>query len=212
MSELHATREGWLQAATDAMRPMFRDAGATIPDKIRFAMAFPSAGARGKTIGECWQDTASADGYYTIIIRADQADTVAILVILLHELVHACLPSGSGHGKTFRKLAVRLGLEGKMTATHAGDQLAAELEQLSNAPSLGLIPHSRLNFAEGADDKPKKQGTRMLKVACPCPDCGYMVRMTKKWAEIALPECPVDDDHGKMVCEAIEDDDAEEAA
>ena len=62
MTGPHTTREGWLAEATEALRPMFRDAGARIPDKIRFAMAFTSAGTKGGRIGECWQDTASADG------------------------------------------------------------------------------------------------------------------------------------------------------
>jgi hypothetical protein len=62
----HDTREGWLIAATNEMRPWFAEAGYTIPQTIRFAVAFPSAGARGKAIGECWQPEASEDGYHTV--------------------------------------------------------------------------------------------------------------------------------------------------
>jgi hypothetical protein len=40
------------------------------------------------------------------------------------------------------------------------------------------------------DDRPKKQGTRMLKAEC--PECGYTIRLTKKWADVGLPTCPTD--------------------
>lgn len=37
---------------------------------------------------------------------------------------------------------------------------------------------------------PPVQGTRMLK--CQCPECGYTVRTTRKWIDVATPVCPVD--------------------
>jgi hypothetical protein len=40
------------------------------------------------------------------------------------------------------------------------------------------------------DDRPKKQSTRMLKAEC--PECGYTIRLAKKWAEVGLPSCPSD--------------------
>jgi len=30
----------------------------------------------------------------------------------------------------------------------------------------------------------------MLKAEC--PECGYTIRLTKKWAEVGLPSCPTD--------------------
>ena len=40
------------------------------------------------------------------------------------------------------------------------------------------------------DDRPKKQSTRMLKAEC--PECGYTIRLAKKWADLGLPTCPTD--------------------
>jgi hypothetical protein len=40
------------------------------------------------------------------------------------------------------------------------------------------------------DDRPKKQSTRMLKAEC--LECGYTIRLTKKWADVGLPSCPTD--------------------
>lgn len=195
----HDTREGWLMAAAEGLRPMFMDAGLIIPETIRYAVAFPSKGARSKTIGECWQPEASEDGYHTIIIRADQAGPVDVLEILTHELVHACLPAGAKHGAKFKRAALAVGLEGEMTATHAGRELVARLEEVADAT--GTFPHARLDF--GMSEK-KTQTTRMLKAAC---DCGYMVRLTKKWAEVGLPDCPVG--HGPLVCEDLEAEEQE---
>ncbi len=36
----------------------------------------------------------------------------------------------------------------------------------------------------------KKQATRLLKAVC--PDCGYTIRVTSKWAALGLPVCPTD--------------------
>ena len=35
----------------------------------------------------------------------------------------------------------------------------------------------------------KAQDTYMLKASC--PHCGYLVRLTRKWAAVGLPDCPV---------------------
>ena len=43
----HTTREGWLLAATDELRPHFADHGFTLPDKIRHALAFTSTASVG---------------------------------------------------------------------------------------------------------------------------------------------------------------------
>ena len=40
------------------------------------------------------------------------------------------------------------------------------------------------------DDRPKKQSTRLLKAEC--PECGYTIRVSKKWADLGLPTCPID--------------------
>jgi hypothetical protein len=34
------------------------------------------------------------------------------------------------------------------------------------------------------------QSTRMLKAEC--AECGYTIRLTKKWADVGLPSCPTD--------------------
>lgn len=205
----HDTREGWLAAATEALHPAFSDAGLTIPGNIRFAVAFPSSGGRSSTVGECWYPEASSDGYVQIIIRADHDEPGEVLAILIHELVHACLPAEAGHGKVFKRHATALGLTGKMTATVPDIDLIARLSVLSE--SIGALPHGKLDYAGVAADTPKKQGTRMLKAFCVCDGCGYVVRITRKWAEQGLPVCPIGSRHGMLTCEGLNEEPEESA-
>jgi len=49
----------------------------------------------------------------------------------------------------------------------------------------GPYPHAQLS---PADRPTKKDGTRLLKVAC--PGCGCPVRVTRKWLDVGNPVCP----------------------
>lgn len=194
------SRESYLRAATNELRAYFAKNGLVIPEKIRFAVAFTSQGKKGKVAGECWHAGASDDGHHEIIIRADFADPAEVLGILAHELVHAALPPDVKHGKEFREAALRIGLEGQMRHALPGAVLKERLNEL--AASLGPFPHGRLNFDRvtiaGLDvaDRPKKQGTRMLKAECLGPGCGYTVRVAARWiTECGPPHCPK---HGAM--------------
>ena len=84
----HTTREGWLLAATDELRPHFADHGFTLPDKIRHALAFTSTGKRGRMAGECWHADLSGDQHFEIYIRPDKDDPLEVLGVLVHELIH----------------------------------------------------------------------------------------------------------------------------
>ncbi|MDQ6866887.1 MAG: SprT-like domain-containing protein [Pseudomonadota bacterium] len=196
----HNSRESYLRAATNELRPYFAKHGLILPEKIRFAIAFTSHGKKGKVAGECWHAGASDDGHHEIIIRADFADPAEVLGILTHELVHAALPPDVKHGKEFREAALRIGLEGPMRHAMPGAVLKERLNDL--ASSLGPFPHGRLNFdrvtlaGEVVADRPKKQGTRMLKAECLGAGCGYTVRVAARWIkECGPPHCP---QHGAM--------------
>jgi hypothetical protein len=190
----HDTRESWLRSAAAALRPYFESCGFSIPDNIRFAIAFPSTGRRGARIGECWHSSTSEDGNFEIIIRADIADPVEVLGVLVHELVHVVLPVDAGHGKLYRDAAVKIGLAGKMRHALPNQLLRPRLVEI--AESLGPLPHARLRIDQGRDnkgpaDRPKKQGTRLLKAECGGDGCGYTVRITAKWVdEVGPPLCP----------------------
>lgn len=201
----HSTREAWLGDAVERLRAgLFADANGSLPvgissevPTVRVSVGFPGGrGSKHKAIGQYWKGLAVADGVPQVFISPVIDDAVRALDILCHELVHACVPE-DGHGAKFKKIALAIGLTGKMTATVAGPALTMRLNALVG--DLGAYPHSRIDVGSGL----KKQGTRLNKVAC--KDCGYTVRVTRKWLEVGAPICPC---NGEAM--AIQEDGGEE--
>lgn len=190
-----ATREQWLNAvAIAAAKEIFEPAGYTVPDKIRYTCGFPSKSAlsrRNQRIGECWADTASGDGSFEISVSPVIADAVRAADILVHEMVHATVGLACGHRGAFAKCAKAVGLEGKMTATVAGEQLKAKLTAIIN--KVGQYPHAALRASFGR----RASGSGMVKVFCPhCADEGerFIVRMGQHSIARGLPICPIHDE------------------
>ena len=207
---IHNSREAWLRAAADELRPYFESCGYQLPQHIRFAIAFPSTGRKGKRVGECWHSTTSDDAHFEIFIRADLAEPVRVLGVLTKELVHTALPPNAGHGKLFKAAALKIGLQGPMRRAAPGILLENRLTDL--AAMLGPLPHAQLHIDRGPSisapiDRPKKQGTRMLKAECSGSGCGYTVRVTAKWVrDLGPPHCPK---HGPMVVDLPAEAEAE---
>lgn len=184
---IHPNRESWLQAFTEASRPHFEDAGFPLPKNIRMAIGFTSKGERGKRIGECWADVCSADGTFEIFIVPSLDDPARVADILTHELVHAAVGIEAKHGRIFKKCATALGLEGKMTATVAGERWFLWARPILDA--LGPLPHAALKSGR-ISTAPKKQTTRNIKVECDA--CGFTFRTAQKWIDASIDglRCP----------------------
>lgn len=201
-------RETWLLQAIEAMRPIFDKVGETIPP-VKVSVGWPggSSSRKNSVIGQCWHKDAAGDKIAQIFVSPVLEDASRVLDVLAHELVHAIDENESGHRGNFARIAKGIGLEGPMTATHAGDELKATLDKIVD--DLGPYPHARLTApgeilptpvpgpgwrVPGPADGPKKQGTRMLKVVCATPADPadvYVVRMTRKWLDAAGPPlCP----------------------
>lgn len=181
-------REDWLKASTVALRAHFATHGYTVPDNVRATCGFPSRSAmaaRKRRLGECWSAEASAGAVFEVFISPIMADSIEVLAILAHELVHATVGLKAGHGNTFKRCATAIGLEGKMTSTTAGDAFKRFAKDF--VARIGAYPHSELNPRVGV----KKQSTRLIK--CACDECGYTVRVARTWLENAgAPICPLD--------------------
>ena len=207
---IHDNRESWLNGVAAGMAPLFETLGAPLPDRVRVAIGFTSAGRRSRAIGECWDNRRSADGHFEIFIRPDLAHApdampVQIAAILAHELVHAAVGIKAGHGKPFKRIALGLGLVGPMRATTPGDAFLAAVAPILAAA--GPLPHARLDTG-GLTTAPRKQAVRMLK--CECQACGYTVRTARKWLETAgAPLCPIPG-HGAMRHEPLDGDEEPE--
>lgn len=181
-------REQWLINATEELKTIFSENGKEVPE-VRVSVGFPSkGGSRGKlkTIGECHPSTLTADNRAQIFIHPALDDSAQVLGVLLHELVHATLGAGFGHGKEFKALATACGLTGKMTATTETPELVERLNGITER--IGKYPHAKLDTSNE-----KKQGTRMIK--CECLSCGYIAYTSRKWLEeLGAPICPCNED------------------
>lgn len=188
----HVTRESWLLALVEETTPWFEEVGLTVP-AFRISTGFTSKGARSTRIGECWYGTATDDGVPQVFVHPALNDPEAVAGVVVHEVIHAALGPGHGHGSTFKRPALALGLEGRMTATTPGEDLLKRLRPVLKR--LGPYPHGALRPTGDPTSKSTspKQGTRMLKVVC--PECGYTARTTRKWLDIGAPLCPVDTIH-----------------
>jgi hypothetical protein len=188
MNTKFKTREEWLEGAVKLMTPHFLTQGFKIPN-VHVSVGWPSSrgtSAKQPAIGECWDKSAASDKIAHVFIspRLDEVcDPQGVLSVLVHEIVHATVGNKAGHGKAFRDCALKVGLEGKMTHTEAGEVLVKTLKAWS--AELGKFPHGKLNPSL----KPtKKQGTRLVK--CQCGGCGYVLRTTRKWLEeVGAPLC-----------------------
>lgn len=179
------TREEWLTKAIHLCTAhKFKKAGYTVPN-VRVSVGLPHGRGSKKAIGQHWHPAASDDKVGSIFISPTISDTVEVLATLVHELVHASVGNEAKHGKTFRKCAEAVGLEGKMRATVPGEQLKEYFHE-KLIKRLGTYPHSRLNL----NDSPiKKQTTRMVKMEC--VPCDYKCRASlTKILDLGAVYCP----------------------
>ena len=181
MTNRYNTREEWLLAAIEQLRPAFVDCGEDF-GQPRVSLGFSPGGRSLQTAGTCWSKEASADNTTEIFISPTVTTTTGpegILAVLVHELIHAA--GYMDHKSGFRRLALRLGLQGKMTATVAGPDLCQRLEAIDR--QLGNYPGSYLTA-----DTRKKQTTRLIKLEC--HSCGFIARASRSALENAgYPTC-----------------------
>lgn len=184
----YPTREAWMLAAVEAMRPEFVELGVELP-QVRISVGWPGGrGNKQNVVGQCWMPEAVSDKLPAIFVSPVQDKPLDVLETVRHELVHAA--GHRGHRGGFRKLAKSLGFIDPMKSSPAGPELKEQLAVL--AESLGPWPHAKVNPGGGllgiGPSRPAVQATRMLKVEC--PDCGCVLRMTRKWLdEAGVPTC-----------------------
>ena len=193
------TREEWLTtmvrvAHTDLFRKlpaggMHHGVTKSLP-KFRVSCSWPGGGSARKRIGECWSPSASATGHTEMFISPRMSDVVKVVESLIHEMVHMYVGCEHGHKAPFRRLAIAVGLEGKMTSTHADPNLVKVIKRM--AKKCGTYPHADMSGLGGRT----KQSTRLIKATCQNDgdeECGMVIRTTQKWidhAERGL-NCPI---------------------
>jgi hypothetical protein len=204
------TREDWLNAASLHIEEhLGKLAGLDLPS-FRVTCGWPSSGGTGskkRTLGQCWNPEASSDAHAEVFISPMEAEPVTVLAILAHELIHACLPKGTGHKGPFVKAAKALGFAGPFTQLNMTDELRAWAQVIVDA--LPAYPHAAITPGGEGDKKP--QTNRQLLATCEAQgegsDCyGYKVRLSRKWIDLlGAPICPVC--MVQMVCEGLDPQD-----
>lgn len=209
MADRQQAREVWLRTAVVKLRPVFSAAGYEVPSKVAVSCGWPSSRAtagRKRAIGEAWGSTASRDKHFEIFISPVLDDGLRVLEVLVHELVHVTVGLEAGHKGRFAQCARAVGLEGKMTATVAGDVLCGKLRGIVG--KIGKYPHGSL---EAMTNAKKKQKARLVKVYC--VGCSYTLRAAMSWLVVGIPECPNPDcvRHGEgMEVEGLTDADPQD--
>ena len=198
------TREDWLNESIVKLRPWFAETGFAVPDKVRASIGWPSAKGLSKkkrVIGECWSHECSTDGFIEIFVSPYLGEPYETIETLLHEMIHGTVGIKEGHKGDFIRVAKSLGFDKPWTKTPATDSLRNRLMDLLT--ELPGFPGSKLDMAAIEAGAKKPQSTRMIKAEC--GDCGYTVRLTRKWMAAGLPLCPTH--RIEMVTEEKDDDD-----
>jgi hypothetical protein len=180
-------REAWLIKAAEAMVPWFEHVGEKVPP-IRVSVGW--AGGRQKNaVGQCWASTACADGVPQIFVTPARGknETVDVLGTLLHEMIHAIDDCESGHRGNFIRIARAMGLLPKWTSSmNRTEELTDALKAL--AEQLGEFPQAAIGESSRGSEQGKAQKNRQLKFSC--RNTGYIVRTSRKWADVGAPLCP----------------------
>jgi hypothetical protein len=178
------TREAWLTHFAEVyLWPRIEVAGGHRPQKYRVSVGFPKGrrGGKGHSIGQCWSQEVSADQTCEIFV-SPELDAAQAVAVLAHEAIHASVGVHCGHRAPFKKLALGIGLSGPMRATVPTPEFEAAIRAWIGAES--VYPHAPLS----AVTSPTRPGSRLLKASC--EGCGYTVRVTRQWLDVANPVCP----------------------
>jgi hypothetical protein len=173
MAKLFATREEWLTMAIDEWnRRIFKGLDSDLDGfMVKVSCGFPP-GMRGtKKPFAVLSSKYSTDGSREVFInpKFDAGPEVAGVVLDAMSKV-----TGDSLG-AIEDYAI----ENNLGATYDVAGIVAS--------ELGDYPHAAINLAAIP-----KQSTRMHKAKC--HQCGYTVRLTSKWLNVATPRCPVHDD------------------
>jgi hypothetical protein len=180
---IYKTREEWLLAAVEEIRPIFVNKGHHIPQNCQVSCGFASTGTRSHHIGQCWPRESSTDERNQIFISPALYEPAEVLDTLVHELVHAVDDCEHKHGKEFKKIALSLGMMGPMRSAGAGPELKIKLEEIAKA--LGPYPHGKLKVTHRIVINRSRPRAK-------CPACGFQVPMLKRFLAYGAPICPKD--------------------
>ena len=202
------TREQWLTMAAELLRPIIKERTGLDMTPYRVTCGWPSLGGAGKrtVLGEAWHHRASTSGHAEIFITPAEDDRRMVLAILIHEVLHTCLPEGTGHKRPFCDAAAKMGFASPFTQLVSTPLLWQIADDI--IAQLPLYPHAKVVPGLRSLGAPKEQKNRQLKAVC--TGCGFTFRASKKWLTVAETlQCPDPDCGSDMVCEGLDEGDDE---
>lgn len=194
---LMANKEKWLGHIATEFNEYFVNAGHPLP-KLRAVCGFTSngagqPGAKKVVIGQCWYPQNGDEDRHVEIFVSPTLDEIGVVTATLaHELCHAALGQGFGHGKEFGALARGLNLEGSLTATTAGPRF---LEMIDGFVSkVGEMPEGKLDISgmKPAHPKNRKPQSKKSTLKCQKTDCDIELIMKNNLIESnPRVKCPI---------------------
>lgn len=187
-------REGWLRIAgvmviDQVLNPAgfttHAESGEELAGRVRFTCGWPSKGGlarKRQVLGECWSMFNSVNHNSEIFISPTIENPIRALDILTHELGHAALGPKAKHNRGFKKFCDLVGLEGKPTATVAGEDLTAALQKIVDV--MPAYPHGKLVGSPKVTQTTRDRKAYCANDACPSmEEDGFKIRLTKKWMQ-----------------------------
>lgn len=151
------------------------------PSKTRYACSLMDSGmVKASSLAHVHFSHATGNRYDEIRMsvemggRDTKADSCRVADVLLHEMIHT-LARFHGHSGAFKQIATTMGLEGRMTATTASEDLRLRIWD-GVVSRLGRYPHAKVHLTPRGQ---RGKGSRLIK--CTCPGCGFNMRTTRKW-------------------------------
>lgn len=184
MNQIHPTREAWLACAVEELRPMFGFVGRPLmAQRIRVSCGFPTTHSRTGATGQCFAATASADASVEIMVSPELSEPLAVFATLVAQLAHTTDGAMSYTSSTYGPTCAAMKLV-KTGPTWRTTAVGAEFNDTFGAivASLGDYPHATLTT-----EKKNTQSTRQMKAVC--PSCGFIIRLSKRWADQGMPTC-----------------------
>lgn len=144
---MQLTREQWLTEISDLMlADLFLPCSAEIRADMRLKLSVGFPPGRKKAIGFALASQASTEGYNEIFISPVNDESLVVLAVLAHEIIHAIDDCKSGHKGEFARIARAIGFVGKsLTAIdtrNIQNELSVELlaTLMVTLICLGLFP------------------------------------------------------------------------
>lgn len=196
MSENTMSREEWLTEASNLINSHIMQKNETqLPEKWRVSVGFPSGSPNA--IGQAWDKESSLDNqtFNMFISPTLGEDKIQLLHVLCHEMLHLCVGLDQKHGGEFRRLARKIGFEGRMTATYAAEgsdhynDLKCVLDTMET--KYGPYPHTPLV----RKTKPRKEREKNIKFVSPM-NAEYVVSVKESVFDMYGP--PLDPEGNEM--------------